>query len=379
VNLPGALRHVAVTRVGAVGPFGATLDEFLDWWKGGRRSLIGPLTGLKEPWLPADQGGEVPFWKPRVHLPDRKAIKLMTPRVQFGVAAALEAWGAGAAEDETITFEPSPARRGMYTGCGVPVDEEWTFREAVETSIVDEQFDMQRFGEQGQDLLNPLWLVKSLTNNVLAFAAKQLDMQGPNDNFEAGAAGPLMAVGSAARAVGTDRLQMALAGGADSLVTVEALLHFARHGLLQGDRRVVPSQGAAFVKLEPGDRGEFGVLGFASRMAALPRDAEPSCAPWPPDGVEHAIDLATADVWMQARELGVREQQATVLRGTRLPDGPGDFDLWTPLGDPGSAAGALLLAAAWALRYIDGYLQPIEIAAAGPSGEVSVLLLGSLP
>ena len=91
------------------------------------------------------------------------------------------------------------------------------------------------------------------------------------------------------------------------------------------------------------------------------------------------MDLATADVWMQARELGVHAQQATLVRGPRLPDGPGDFDLWTSLGDPGSAAGALLLAAAWALRYVDGHKQPIELAAAGPSGEVAVLLVGSLP
>ena len=368
------MRRVAITNVGAVGPFGASLDEFLDWWKAGRPSLSGPIQSVKEPWLPTNVACEVPFWKPRVHLPDRKAIKLMTRRVQFGVTAALEAWGSGV--DDTIAMLPAPDSRGMFTGAGVPVDEEWTFRDAVETSIVDD-----RFAQKGQDCLNPLWLVKSLTNNILAFTAKQLDLQGDNDNFEAGAAGPLLALGSAARSIACDRMEVALAGGADSLVTVEDLLVMDRHGMFAdgAERTLLPSQGGAFARLEPGGRGQFGVLAFASRMAPLPRDEVPPATHFPPPNVEEALDLATVEVWRQAKMLGIRDSQATQIRGPRLPDGPGDIDLWSSLGDPGAGAGGLLLAAAWALRYVDGDKRPLEIAAAGPSGEVAVALLGTLP
>ncbi|MCP4868090.1 MAG: hypothetical protein GY898_05175 [Proteobacteria bacterium] len=373
------MRRVAITNVGAVGPFGASLDEFLDWWKAGRPALARAIESIDEPWLPTELACEVPFWKPRVHLPDRKAIKLMTPRVQFGVTTALQAWGSGV--DDTIAMLPSADRRGMFTGAGVPVDEEWTFRDAVETSIVDETFDVVRFAEKGQDLLNPLWLVKSLTNNILAFTAKQLDLQGDNDNFEAGAAGPLLALGSAARSVACDRMEVALAGGADSLVTVEDLLVMDRHGLFAPDapRTLLPSQGGAFARLEPGSRGQFGVLAFASRMAPLAKDVAPPATHFPPDNVEEALDLATVEVWHQAKMLGIKDSQATQIRGPRLPDGPGDIDLWTTLGDPGAGAGGLLLAAAWALRFTDKDTRPIEIAAAGPSGEVAVALLGTLP
>jgi len=373
------MRQVGITNVGAVGPFGASLDEFLDWWNAGRPPLARPIQSINEPWLPIGEACEVPFWKARVHLPDRKAIKLMTPRVQFGVTAALQAWGAGV--DDTIALMPEPDRRGMFTGCGVPVDEEWTFKDAVETSIVDERFDVVRFGQRGQDHLNPLWLVKSLTNNILAFTAKQLDLQGDNDNFEAGAAGPLLALGSAARSIACDRVEVALAGGADSLVTVEDLLVMSRHGLFEEDaaETILPSQGGAFARLEPGGRGGFGVLAFASRMAPLGLEGEPPATHFPPAHVEEALDLATVEVWRQATLMGVKEHQATLIRGPRLPDGPGDIDLWTSLGDPGAGAGGLLLAAAWALRYADGDKRPIEVAAAGPSGEVAVALLGTLP
>jgi hypothetical protein len=364
------LRPVMIQRVGVVGPFGVGLDAFLDWWRQGRPDLAGEPTSLKEPWLPTELACEVPAWRARAWLPDRKSIKLMTRCVQFGVAAALEAWGPRCVE-ETVP----PERRGMYTGCGVPADEDWTFREAVNASVVHDRFDLPTFGGPGQDLLNPLWLVKSLTNNVLAFTAKTLDLQGANDNFEAGAAGPLLALGSAAQAVAESRLEQALAGGSDSLVTVEALLGLGRHGAFDGERPLLPSQGGAFARLEPGGSGDFGLLGFCSRLAPLPPGAAPSCGPWPAVDVEEALAGASRCAWKQA---GGERGDGLLLRGPRLPGGAGDLDLWSALGDPGVAAGALLVAAAWALRHADGQVGPIELAAAGPGGEVVVAILGTL-
>ena len=365
-----SLRRVRIQRVGAVGPFGVGMDAFLEWWRRGRPALAAQPTSLREPWLPADLACEVPAWRARSWLPDRKAIKLMTRCVQFGVAAALEAWGPRCVEETA-----PPELRGMYTGCGVPADEDWTFRDAVNASVVDGRFDMPTFGGPGQDLLNPLWLVKSLTNNVLAFTAKTLDLQGANDNFEAGAAGPLLALGSAAQAVAEGRLEQALAGGSDSLVTVEALLGLARHGAFGGDRPLLPSQGGAFARLEAGAAGDFGLLGFCSRLSPLPPDADPACGPWPERGVEEALRGASERAWQQA---GGAPGDGLVLRGPRLPGGPGAIDLWSSLGDPGVAAGALLVAAAWALRHVDGHDGPIELAAAGPGGEVVVAIVGTL-
>jgi hypothetical protein len=266
----------------------------------------------------------------------------------------------------------------MYTGCGVPADEDWTFRDAVNASVVDESFSMPAFGGAGQDLLNPLWLVKSLTNNVLAFTAKTLDLQGANDNFEAGAAGPLLALGSASDAVAEGRLQRALAGGSDSLVTVEALLGLARHGAFDGDAPLIPSQGGAFVRLEPGHRGDFGILGFRSGYAPLRPGPTPPPGPFPTADVEEALARTSESAWRQARAEGVAARRGIALRGPRLPDGPGDIDLWGALGDPEAAAGALLLAAAWALHRFDEVDQPIELQAAGSGGEVVTVILGIL-
>jgi hypothetical protein len=88
-----ARRPVGLASCGVVAPSGSGLPAFLDWWRAGRPSRIGPITTLREPWLPATQAGEIPAWNPRSLLPDRKQLKVMTLRVQYGVAAAIEAWG----------------------------------------------------------------------------------------------------------------------------------------------------------------------------------------------------------------------------------------------------------------------------------------------
>jgi hypothetical protein len=326
--------------------------------------------------MPAALVGEVPDWRARKHIPERKSIKLMFPRIQLGVAAALEAWRSDGGLDPHAT-DPPADRRAMYAACGLTVDEDWTFRDAIEHSIVEHdgvrRFDLKRFAREGQDLLNPLWLVKGLSNNVLAFVAKFQRIMGPNDNFMAGATGALQALGAAAGSICEGRADRALAGGSDSLVTVEDMIGFARQGAFDETPPVVPAQGGGFVLLTLGSPGDFGLLGLETGFMATP----PPKAGWRPlEGVEAAIAQVAEIAWSRA---GLERRPAVSVRGPRLPDGPGDVDLWTPLGDPGAAVGGWQIAAAWALRHDDGVLGPIELVAASNNGEIAVAVLGSLP
>lgn len=369
--------HAALRGVGITSPAGHDLEAFRAWWRDGRPSRLGPSKHLaNEEFVPVDQVGEVPDWKARKHIPERKSIKLMFPRVQLGVAAALEAWnsdGGLAADDADVP----PERRAMYVACGLTVDEDWTFRDAIDRAIVEvdgrERFDMPTFAREGQDLLNPLWLVKGLSNNVLAFVAKFQRIMGPNDNFMAGHAGALQALGAAAGAVCEGRADRALCGGSDSLVTVEDLIGFARQGAFEEEPTVVPAQGGGFALLTRGEPGDFGLLGIETAYMATP----PPGAGWrPPARVEDAITRAAEAAWARA---GLERAPAATVRGPRLPQGPGDVDLWSALGDPGAAVGGWLLAAAWALRFDDGVDGPIELVAASNNGEVAVAVLGTLP
>ena len=370
-------RPVAIRGIAGVGPWGLDKAAFFRWWQSGRPSCVGPISPLSEPWLPTALAAEVPGWKPQAVLPDRKAIKLMSGPVQLGVAAALAAW-----RDGPPAIDVPPERRGAYTGCGLNVDEEWTFREPIAASILDGRFDIVRFGKVGQGLLNPLWLVKGLSNNVLAMAALYLDLQGPNDNFEAGAAGPLLALTQAAQAVAEGELDVALAGGSDTQIAVEDLLQRYRRGDFDRDPPFVPARGAVFVRLEAGLPGDWGVLGWgAASLGSLGEDE---------DAVEDAARRASAAAWERVRAEHTQGpcraghpasggSPALLLRGPGLRRLPLDLDIWSSLGDPGAASGAVLLLAAAAARELDGVPAPIELQARGESGEMVVVVLGTVP
>ena len=239
---------------------------------------------------------------------------------------------------------------------------------------------MHRFATHGQEFLNPLWLVKSLTNNVLAFGSKTMDLQGTNNNFEGDAASALVAVAEAARALADGRADIALAGAGDSLVSVESLLNVARHGGVPQ----IPGEGASFVRMGGGTLGPAGragglaVLGFGSAMA--PDSGALSCSMDPPRDVIDAIATARKLAWEEAAPFVSDTFPALRFLGPRLSLTEGDTPEIRPsdfLGDCAAAGGALLVAAAWAESMQTNAQGTYELVAAGPSGEVAVLLLGA--
>ncbi len=359
---------VRIADVGAVCAAGVGMAAF-ERWLAAPRSCLGPITHLDgEPWLPMHEGGVVPGWTAKVArtcLPDRKAIKLMTRPVQFGVAAALEAWPEG------LDAGGAVAGRAMYVGAAVAVDEDWTFREPINASIEDGRFDMRRFATAGHDVLNPLWLVRGLSNNVLAFTALFRDIQGPNDNVEAGEAGPLIALATAAREIDLGRAHVALAGGSDSLAAIDHLFHHHRHGT-----PITPGEAACFARLEPGQSDDFGLLGSATGSVPHGPAQGPQAPQGAPDALDRLLALAAdrADVVPSRVLVGPRLMAA--LQAVERPVDSTSTSLWQHLGDAGAGSGALLLAAAWAGRSTEG---PTALAACGPGGEIAVVILGTLP
>jgi 3-oxoacyl-[acyl-carrier-protein] synthase II len=109
-------------------------------------------------------------------------------------------------------------------------------------------------------IVNPLWLLKGLSNNVLGYASAQHDARGINQNYCNTGVGALQALGEAAWALAEGRADVLVAGGADSAVNPEHFTGFGRLGVLSNaghtrpfDARhdgFVPGEGAAFFVLE---------------------------------------------------------------------------------------------------------------------------------
>lgn len=187
--------------------------------------------GMGEDALQQGSPGKVPGFRARSIIPDRKSIKLMARAVQLGVGAIRVALDTDGAWEDV-----PPPRRALFVGASPQAGDAGDLGPALERAWDGERFDMGRFADEGIPRIHPLWLVRGLSNNVLGFASANHDMQGVNRNYCDGSDGGWNAIREAWWAVAEDRADLAVAGGADSLVAAAALF---------GDTPV--GEGAAFV------------------------------------------------------------------------------------------------------------------------------------
>lgn len=190
--------------------------------------------------------GPVPGFDPIAFGVARKHIKTMTRAVQLGVAAV-----AAALVDAPDWQRVAPERRGLFVGASPQSGD----AEDLASALAAAEGDPGKFARDGVPLIPPLWLVKGLSNNVLGYASAQHDFRGDNGNWCDGALGGANALAQAVHAVAERRVDLAVAGGADSLVGAESLI-----GGPCGE-------GAAFVVLMAGERGD------PLATAGLPSDA----------------------------------------------------------------------------------------------------------
>jgi 3-oxoacyl-(acyl-carrier-protein) synthase len=129
----------------------------------------------------------------------------------------------------------------------------------------DGEFDISLFARRGMRLLDPLFLVRALPNAGVCGISVEHQVLGPNTNLTNGSTGGLGAVALATAAIARGGLDCAVAGGYDTLLTLDSIAEqfvagrLSRHGGdpalackpfdLHRDGLVV-GEGAAFVVLE---------------------------------------------------------------------------------------------------------------------------------
>ena len=242
------MTRVVITATGVLCALGRDLAQLRGAWHAGETG-IRTITCTGEPWLPWPQGGEIPDIRARdlLHKKHRKHVKVMTRPVWLGVGAARAAWQQriGTPVDGPL---PHPERRGAFVGAGMHVDEGGDFVEPMKRSYQDGQFQLDEWARKGIPALNPLWLIKGLSNNVLAFVSLFEDLQGVNDNFCEGEGAGLIAVGEALRGLQERRCDIALAGGYGTYLTLEDMVGQDLLETRPTDWR--PGEGAAFFVME---------------------------------------------------------------------------------------------------------------------------------
>jgi 3-oxoacyl-[acyl-carrier-protein] synthase II len=250
------MKGVVLTGLGVVSPLGQSADTLLAGLLEGRVAAR-PVTRFEASPFPCTAAATVPDFDPKAWVENRKNLRLMTPAVLYGLAAVKLALQDAALPPGSV----DPERLGLFVGAGTAFGELGDLVPAVERGRgADGGWDPVRFAQEGMPIVNPLWLLKGLSNNVLGYASAQHDARGINQNYCNTGVGALQALGEAAWALAEGRADVLVAGGADSAVNPEHFTGFGRLGVLSNaghtrpfDARhdgFVPGEGAAFFVLE---------------------------------------------------------------------------------------------------------------------------------
>ena len=257
-------RRVVVTGLGAITPLGVGVAEL---WRGlldGRHG-IRELEGEEFAGLPVRIAGVVPVDPARL-LP-RPVARRMNRAAQFGVLAAREAWAdAGFTEGGTRESGVDPERVGVSLGAILG-----------DASVL--VGGDRKLREKGPRAVSPLTTPMTVPSQAASQVSLDLHITGEARTVTSACASGTEAIGQAIDRIRYGQIDVALAGGAEAVVTPAIMASFAAmRALADGD----PSTGSPsrpFAK----DRGGFvngegaGILVLEAEEHARARGARIYC------------------------------------------------------------------------------------------------------
>ena len=234
-------RRVVITSIGIISALGFSPDEIVASLKAGRVSFArAPFDGSV--WVcPITSHFNVRDFTGRY-----KSARYLNRGAQFCVASAI------AALRESGLDGPMRAKAGLFVGAGPNLD-------------IGSEFPQISQGRLDRDDLAALWILRFLPNTAASAISDLAGIHGENATLGTACSASLQAIGEAYRRVKHGVLDLALAGGGDSRLSIGALLAYRKAQALWtggGDcsrqyspfdttrRGFVPGEGGAFFVLE---------------------------------------------------------------------------------------------------------------------------------
>jgi 3-oxoacyl-[acyl-carrier-protein] synthase-1 len=311
-------RRVVITGTGAVCAAGRDSAAILDAVRGAR-SAIAPISQWDTSRWPTRMAGEIAALNARELVDDRKLHKLIRRTDLFGLYAADRAIEASGLATHRASLDAGAAaiysdRTGVYVGSGGGnYESQYDYFPLL--TVADEK--LPEFGRELSSTVNPMWLLRTLPNNVLGHIGIRHGFKGANACITNHSIGGTLAVIEAMEAVRTGEAERALAVGHDAPIEPQMVLYYHDVGLLAKDtirpfdaRRdgSLFGEGAAALMLETEasarERGAAvlgEVLGGGSAtdaqgLLAIRDDG---------DALARAIESALADACLQPADVGM--------------------------------------------------------------------------
>ena len=310
--------RILITGSGAICGAGQTPDDILAALLEGR-SAIGPIAQWNASTWPVGIAAEVSDYNAGKLTGDRKLLKHIRRGDVFGLYAAdraieqagFAAWRETLDEAGTEAFADGT---GVFVGSGGgSFSNQYDYLPLIAAA----KGELKAFGQELAATVNPLWLLRSLPNNVLGHISIRQGLKGPNACITHHSISGLLALAEAAAALRAGECSRAVAAAHEAPIEPQFVLYYQRLGLLstQGLRPFdarhdgsAMGEGAAALTLETESAaaergatvlGEF--LGFGSGGEAL------GLLPVRDDGegLVRAIRAALADAGLQPAQVGM--------------------------------------------------------------------------
>jgi len=178
--------------------------------------------------------GEIPDFNPRELVEDRKLHKLIRRTDLFGLYAASKAIEAAGIVAHRDSLDAAAAaqysdRTGVYVGSGGGSYESQYDYFPLLTEAHDE---LPAFGRELANTVNPMWLLRTLPNNVLGHIGIRHGFKGANACITNHSIGGTLAVIEAAEALRNGEADRAIAVGHDAPIEPQMVLYYDDVGLL---------------------------------------------------------------------------------------------------------------------------------------------------
>jgi 3-oxoacyl-[acyl-carrier-protein] synthase I len=228
--------RVVVTGLGAVCGAGGSPAEILDGLTTGR-SAIGPIRQWDASKWPARTAAEVADYNPAALTGDRRILKVIRRTEVFGLNAAsqaieqagLAAYRGALGGEAAALFNDAT---GVYVASGSGAyQNQYDYLPLLTTAGED----LTAFARELGGAVNPMWLLRSLPNNVLCHVGIRHGFKGPNACITNHSISGLLAVAEAAEALRGGECDRAVAIGHDATVEPQMVLYYQRVGLLAQD------------------------------------------------------------------------------------------------------------------------------------------------
>ena len=323
-------RRILVTGAGGVCGAGMSPEQIWEAMMAGR-SAVAPIRQWDASSWPIPVAAEIPDFDPRALVEDRKLHKLIRRSDLFGLYAAGRAIEDAGLLPTRERLDPAAVetfndRCGVYTGSGGGAyQNQYEFFPLLSAS----KGDLAVFGRELSATINPMFLLRSLPNNVLCHIGIRYGLKGPNACVTNHAVGGALALFEAALALRAGEADRAIAVGHEAPIEPETVLFYHRIGLLSRDAvrpfdvdrdGTVFGEGAGALVFETAEAaaargakvlGEFLGAGSASEGEAMLGVRDDG------DGLARAIALALEDAGLGPSAVGLIVAHGN---GTRASD-----------------------------------------------------------